>query len=628
MDKKSLIKSFIPILPLPFFKRHRAQILEFSRDDYYPERLFTSDEKLPYYFRPADYENDFLDIVESYPDELDLTDKDERIRLISDRFKNNHPCFVVREKDTENLLGAMWATPGGFHFLTDSNPKYEGKRIFTQTNIFVLSEKQGLGIGKFLIFKTMDYLFSELSCDYVHSLVQDYRLPSLITNLKAGFSIVGTLYDQNIFGTTIEHFYRINTNPFFNTFARVPVIVIARDGSNPLGIARALGRKKIPVYVLSLDQAPTMKHSRYIKKIVPIRSLEDLGEVKNKLEELLQDISADALPVNPPQTKAQKTILVPTNELHYRQLLPISDFINEKFEMMTSLERASLLAEKQQQFPHAEKVGFRVLDTITLKTPNDIDTLNQGISFPVIVRPGLNCSRENFTQKTELYHSYSELNESLRPVLEKNDVELIVQEYVPGGDENVVFFMASCLSDGTPRAWFCGKKNRQFPPGRGLMASGIIDSDPDPDFVRKCKDLCRLFALRGFIGIECKKHPETGEYYYIESSIRPEGDNSIGLAAGVDLVWDSYLSVLNFPCGIVRKETLKGSWAWGELEYASARSMRRSGDGNWWKVCLPLPRPLSYAIFSWDDPMPFFYSSVALIANKLKVFFAPKKKKP
>lgn len=629
MSWKNVIKSCIPIFPLPFFKRHKAQILEYSRSDYFPERLWISDENLPYYFRPGCYEKDYQDILEAYPDELDLVEPLERARTIRERFEKNHPCFIVREKGSEHLLGVLWAVPGGFPFLTSNRKKYDGKTIFTQVNNFVIHEMRSRGIGKFLSFRTIHYLFSELSCDYIHSLIQDYRLPSLISNLKAGSVILGTLYDQNIFGTTIEHFYRVNSNPFFNSFPRVPVIVISRDGSNPLGIARSLGRKKIPVYVLSLDSALALKRSRYVKKIVYIDSLDDCDILKEKLEEILRYISSD-MSSSKNGTEANlclKPILVPTNELHYRKLFPIEEFISERFEMMTPLKKVDSLLEKQQQFPHAEKAGFRVLDTIILEKVSDIDDLEKKTSFPVIVRPGLDCSRKSYPKKTELFHSYDELKEQLTPILEKGDVELIVQEYIPGNDENVVFFMASCTAEGTPRAWFHGKKIRQFEPGHGLMASGIIDPDPDTEFVQKCKNLCRSFALGGFIGIECKKHSETGEYYYIESSLRPEGNNSIGIAAGVDLVLDSYLSVLNFPCGIVRKDKLKGSWSCFELEYASAMSMKKSGDKNWRKVFLPLPRPISFAYFSWDDPFPFCFSFARDMLNLLKKFFRRGKNK-
>jgi predicted ATP-grasp superfamily ATP-dependent carboligase len=289
--------------------------------------------------------------------------------------------------------------------------------------------------------------------------------------------------------------------------------------------------------------------------------------------------------------------------------------------MLTPLEKVLPLTVKNNQFPFATQAGFRVMETVMLRNTDDLSLVENKLAFPVIVRPISNNLREELQMKTALYENMDAMRKHLAPILAGGNVELIAQGYVPGTDRDIVFFMASCDETGEPRLWLAGRKIRQNPPGRGVMAAGQVDSVPDPEFVEKSKKLCRLFGLRGVIGIECKQHAVTKEYVYIESSFRPEAFNSIGLAAGVDLVWDAYLAALHKPCGAVRPETSRGSWSYGELEHGTMKLLRKQGDPDWWKVLLPLPRPIAYAIFTWDDPLPFFHSATVLLWRKIKKCF-------
>jgi len=388
----------------------------------------------------------------------------------------------------------------------------------------------------------------------------------------------------------------------------IPVIVLTHDGANPLGIARSLGRHGVPVYMLTPDRNTSLAWSRYVKKVFTLSSLENTAEMLERLQDFLHEIGSPT----------GKPILMVTNESHYLDLEPIKEFVSEHFNVLTPLEKVIPLITKSNQFPLAAQGGFRVMETVILRNTDDLNRAERKLAFPVIVRPLSNNLRGKFTAKAALYENVEMLREHLHPILSEDGIELIAQEYIPGSDRDIVFFMASCEKTGEPRMWLSGRKVRQNPPGRGVMASGLVDTIPDPDFVEKSKTLCRLFGLRGFIGIECKQHAVSKEYVYIESSFRPEGFNAIGLAAGVDLVWDSYLTALNKPCGTVFPQKPKGSWAWAELEHGTMKLLKQQGDPDWWKVMIPLPRPIAYAFFTWDDPLPFFHSIGTLFLKKIK----------
>ena len=398
----------------------------------------------------------------------------------------------------------------------------------------------------------------------------------------------------------------------FNDFPKTPVIILTHDGANPLGIARSLGRHGVHVYVLTPDQRTSVSWSRYVKKVFTLSSLKNKKEIQERLGDFMYEVGS----------QFGKPILLVTNESHYLDLEPLKEFVNEHFISCPSLEKAIPLAIKGNQFPLATQAGFRVMETSMLRNVDDLNDIEKKLTFPVLVRPVSNNFRGEFEEKATLYENIGAMRKHLHPLLTEDRIELIAQEYIPGSDHDIVFFMASCEESGEPRIWLSGHKIRQNPPKMGLMCAGVLDPVPDVAFEKKCIQLCRLLRLCGFIGIEAKVHATTKEYCYIETSIRTEGCSSIGFAAGVDLVWDSYLTALNKPCGVVRPEKFKGSWAYAELEHGTMKILRQQGDPDWWKVFVPLPRPIAYAFFTWDDPLPFFHSLGTLLWRKIKKLFA------
>ena len=391
----------------------------------------------------------------------------------------------------------------------------------------------------------------------------------------------------------------------------VPVVVVSQDGPNPLGIARALGRVGIPVFLFSTGKTRLLKCSRYIKSIVENPSLGNLEGTREHFENILEKILHLGYTSRP--------ILMFTNEAHYQSFYPLKDYLNDRFLLMTPFEKVISLTEKHQQFPYAEQAGFRNLPLMVLKSPKDLDTLESSLCFPVIVRPNSLQTKGGFNEKTSLYENLSQMKSHLFPILSQEGVELLAQEYVPGSDKDVLVFMASCGDEGEPRAWVSGRKWRQIPPGRGLMASGVAENIPE--FVEKSKELCRLLGVRGFVGIECKRNTVTNELVYIEASLRTDAFNGLCLAAGMNLVLDAYMARLGQPCGITQKQSFAGSWVCFQYDLDAAKTMIFQKQLTWSSFLRPLPRPIYYAYFAWDDPLPFVFHFSKTIAQKIFCWF-------
>jgi predicted ATP-grasp superfamily ATP-dependent carboligase len=499
---------------------------------------------------------------------------------------------VARDKHSDNLLAAVWAVPEVFSFLKKQE-RYCSKDIFEIRNIFTVPESRGHGVGAAVLSAIVNELMANRTCHFIHSMVLEHRIASSRMHLKTGFSIIGTMFQWNILEHWFTRFRPVCNHLRLSSFDKIPAVVIAQEGSNPLGIVRALGRNGISVFLVASDNGTFTRRSRYVKDGIYHVCLTDPQKLQTALQTLLQQINQPAV----------KPVLIVTNETHYRNLLPIADFVKENFIELMPMKQIVPYAEKEQQFPLAQQAGFLIVKTAILQSANDIGTASD-FCFPVIVKPRAIHSRGKFHEKALIFKNINDLRTKISPILEEPNVELMLQEYIPGDDSQVIWFMASCGEKGEPRAWITGRKWRQYPPGRGVMASGVLEELPD--FAHLSKQLCRLFGFRGFIGVECKQHSETQELFYIESSFRTEAYNSVCFAAGKNLVLDAYLAALGKPCPLIQTDSSNGSWCDASLDLDASRILIAEGKMSWRDYFKRLPRPIAWSCFAWDDPLPFF----------------------
>lgn len=371
-----------------------------------------------------------------------------------------------------------------------------------------------------------------------------------------------------------------------------PLIVLGPDGSNPLGIVRSVGRASVPVFLLSDNHSTLSRLSRFVKGGQYNVNFAEPAELQRALELLLKTIQRPDI----------KPLLVVTNEIHYTRLLPIDDFVTQHFNEITPARQAAPLCEKEQQFLLAKQAGFRIANTVILRTLKDLEQV-VSLQFPIIIKPSAGHSSGGYKNKADIFENIDSLKANIEPVFENPATVLLAQEFVPGDDKHVLYFLASCGEMGYVRAWFTGRKLRQFPPNSGVMSSGYLEHLPD--LAQNAKALCKLFGLRGFIGVECKQHPETGELFYIESSLRADAYNSICVLAKRNLLLDSYLAAHDLPCSIPQDTPMTGSWCDVSTDLDAARILIADKKLTWKGYFTPLPRPISFSIFAWDDPLPF-----------------------
>lgn len=124
--------------------------------------------------------------------------------------------------------------------------------------------------------------------------------------------------------------------------------------------------------------------------------------------------------------------------------------------------------------------------------------------------------------------------------------DLMLQEYIPGDDENVWMFNGYFDKNSNCLFGLTGRKLRQYPPYTGITCLGI--SQTNETLYRQANSFLRSIEYRGIVDIDFKYNRRTGEFYLLDPNPR------LGVAfrmfvdnRGMDVVRAFYLDMTGQP---------------------------------------------------------------------------------
>lgn len=239
----------------------------------------------------------------------------------------------------------------------------------------------------------------------------------------------------------------------------------------------------------------------------------------------------------------------------------------------------------------------------------ELRTLREAVSFPCIVKPTFSTAfRQTFGVKAKRFDTFDEMEAFAQQVF-ASGIEFVVQEFIPGPEENLVTYAAYSNEQGDVLSSFTGRKVHQFPPDFGTCRLG--ESIQDAELERVGREYLKILNYRGISLTEFKRTPE-GSYKVIELNPRP-GDWPERLAqlCGANLVLTAYRDTLGEK--VVPHAITRYGVKWVNLPedfYYCVRGYRLLGypeaHRGLWGWLSDLRGLSSDAFFSWRDPMPFW----------------------
>lgn len=365
-----------------------------------------------------------------------------------------------------------------------------------------------------------------------------------------------------------------------------------------MGVVRSLGRVGVPVRVLDTDPySPAMRSRWGIAQVVPtVEGAVFMAE--------LQRTAASLGPRVVLFLTEEKTVNT-VSEL--RASLPASVLIR-----LPEHQRLMELMHKQGFQELAEAMGAPVPRTVRLQSSKDLP-LVRALHYPCVLKP----SEKSYVYGARFKKAYKvvsadevdALYREIEPVLG----DMVVQEWIEGGDGDIYFCLQYIGGQGEVVSSFAGRKIRSWPPRIGGTASCTAAWEHAQELSDTTANFFRKVGFTGIGSMEYKRDARDGRFYMVEPTVaRTDFQEEVATLNGCNLPLAAYCHELGLPAPAVSPVNPPRIWRESQID---RWSQQESGDppdvaSRSHQVC--------DARWCWDDPLPWFDNVRARLAQRLK----------
>ena len=376
--------------------------------------------------------------------------------------------------------------------------------------------------------------------------------------------------------------------------ANKPIAFVLGIGGTGLGVIRSLGRRGIPVIGLDPNPRPIGFFSRYCNGFVcpdPEKEEEEYIEFLLSLGEQLNT----------------KGVLIPTADLDVLAISKHRNKLERYYKLpMAKLEVIEKLVNKREFYKTLGKLEMPHPKTYFLNDISKVKQISKEIKYPYIIKPifSHNFAKE-FGDKVFQVNSDNELINAYNRATSSGH-EVVIQEVIPGSDTNLHLVGAYLNYASEPLGIFTFRRIRQYPHvfGNGALCVSVWI----PEIAELCTTFLKKIKYHGIIDAELKRDPRDNKFKFIEINPRTGWQNRLAARCGVDLPYIAYMDAIGRSVEkvISNKEGVKWLYMFDDLR-SSFRSMSK-GELSFTEYINSLKGEKEYAIFAWDDPLPFFVS--------------------
>lgn len=373
----------------------------------------------------------------------------------------------------------------------------------------------------------------------------------------------------------------------------IPVFVlVCHHGS--LAIARSLGRLGIDVYGFDRDVDRAEFLSRYFTGVFAW----DLnGRPAPETVDYLCERARET---------GQRPLLIPTSDEMALMVAQNADALSECFEF--ARQDAALiekLVSKQDNCELARAAGIPVPDTAFPQSVDDVQAFAENTVYPVMVK-GISGAKllARTGRKMEFANSRQELLSLYEQMEDPDDPNIMLQEYIPGGDDTIWMFDGYFDQSGKCRFGITGRKIRQTPPHMGSTSLGVCEHS---DIVFELTtDLMSAIGYTGILDIGFRYDARDGQYKLLDPNPRIGSTFRLFVGTnGMDTARYLYMDVTGQTLPeSTAKEGRKWVVEWSDLHAFAI--YRREGTLTLWQWLRSFQGVEEAGWFARDDLKPFW----------------------
>jgi D-aspartate ligase len=369
---------------------------------------------------------------------------------------------------------------------------------------------------------------------------------------------------------------------------QVGAVVIG--GEHPgLGIARSLGRRGIPVFVID-DQHSVSKFSRYATRVVRVKDLRDEQKTVDSVMEVGQ------------RHGLKGWVLYPTRDETVAAFSRYREKLAEFFRVTTPCwDTVRWAWDKKNTYDRAAELGIPVPHTYNPRTEGELAVLYSRL--PLALKPAV---KENFFYATGAKAWRAETPDQLHDLFRKairqiRPEEILIQEIIPGDGQRQYSYCA-LFRDGKAHSTLIARRMRQHPREFGRAAT-YVETIELPEIEELAERFLRAIDYYGLVEVEFKQDPRDGKFKLLDVNARTWGFHTIGGPAGVDFPYLLYADQLGQP--IDRGRATPGvGWLRMVTDLPTAALDLWDGELSLRAYWASLRHTKSESVFCLRDPLP------------------------
>ncbi|HKY49732.1 MAG TPA: ATP-grasp domain-containing protein [Candidatus Limnocylindria bacterium] len=365
-------------------------------------------------------------------------------------------------------------------------------------------------------------------------------------------------------------------------------LVIGGDYKS-LGVVRSLGRRGIPVWVLT-DEHLLASWSRYCRRAIPWPAAAEADQVARLLA-LAREHGIDGW------------ALYPAGEEAAAMLARNRDALAERYRstVLVPWETLQHAYDKRLTYRLAAELG---VDHPLTRYPRDRDDVAAFDGpFPAILKPAVRPTIDRFTidkawpaaDRATLLTRYDEACRVTDPAA------IMIQALVPGGGGSQLSYAALCRA-GEPVACVTARRARQWPMDFG-RASTFVETIDAPEVEELALRILRALRFDGIVELEFKRDPRDGRLKLLDINPRIWGWHTLGRGAGVDFPYLLWRMVHGEPLARIRGRA-GVRWVRALTDVPTALRAVRAGELPLIDYLWSVRPPIECAVLALDDPLP------------------------
>lgn len=311
-----------------------------------------------------------------------------------------------------------------------------------------------------------------------------------------------------------------------------PAIVL---GSHTMGLAiiRSLGQLGVPVIVIYYGQEDMGYRSKYVRDCL-------FTERPESSEDAFLDVLVRC------NQKYGKCVVFPSDDASLWVVAKNKQSLSAYHSLACpDWELVELVIDKKRTYELAAQNDIPSPKTMVPADESEVKSFCESIGYPCLIKPCLSHRYyDHFKKKMTRVENLQQALAAYREAAAL-DVEVMVQELIPGGDTLGVNYNSFVSADSAP-VEFIAEKVRLSPPGFGVPR--VVRSKWIPAVAEAGQKTVRTFAYQGYSCTEFKRDPRDGTFKLMELNGRHNRSSLLSLRCGINFPFIEYQSHVNGVC--------------------------------------------------------------------------------